>query len=158
MTDFDRENKRIRHAGFTLAEVVVAIAIFGMAMGGLICGYVQSNYRAQWSSMSMAAESLAAQSVEQARAAKWDTHAITPGTGPGTSDELPAPTNYVQIFTNSLMVPATGQPITVTNYVSITTAYANPPVRQIRADCAWRGPFSGKWVSNTVITYRISDE
>lgn len=107
--------------------------------------------------MSLAAQSLAAQSVEQARAAKWDIHAPNPGVGPGTSDELP-PTNFTQVFTNSLVVPASGKYIDVTNYVSVSSAYANPPVREIRADCVWRPPFSEKWFSNTVITYRISDE
>lgn len=148
---------RKRGEGFTLAEVVVSVAILASSMAGLIYGYIQINYRSQLSSMSLAAQSLAAQSVEQVRAAKWDTHSQTPGTGPGSSDELP-PTNFVQIFTNSLLVPATGKGITVTNYVSVANAYSNPPVRELRADCVWRAPFSGKWFSNTVITYRISDE
>jgi type II secretory pathway pseudopilin PulG len=150
-------HKRKRGAAFTLAEVVVSVGILASVMGGLIFGYVQVNYRAQWSSMSLAAQSLAAQSVEQARAAKWDVHSQVPGTGPGMSDELP-PTNYTEIFTNALLVPATGKAISVTNYVSITSAYNNPPVRQIRADCVWRAPFAGKWFTNSVITYRISDE
>ena len=150
-------NKQRGTAGFTLAEVVVSIAIFASAMAGAIYGYVQANYRAQWSSMSLSGESLARQSVEQALAAKWDIHAQTPGTGPGSSDELP-PTNYIQIFTNALLVPSTGRSISVTNYVSISAASGDPPVREIRADCAWRSPFSGNWYSNTFLTYRISDE
>lgn len=147
-----------RHTeGFTLAEVVVSIAVFASAMAGVIYGYVQANYRAERSSMSLSAQALAEQSVEQALAAKWDVHAQTPGTGPGTSDELP-PTNYVQVFSNALLVPSTGQSINVTNYVSISEAYSDPSVRQVRADCVWRAPFSGKWSSNTVITYRTSDQ
>ena len=148
---------RKRGAAFTLAEVVVSVAILASVMTGLIYGYIQINYRAQLASISLAAQSLAAQSVEQARAAKWDVHSQNPGTGPGASDELP-PTNYMQIFTNSLLVPATGKGMTVTNYVSVSAAYNNPPVREIRADCAWRAPFSGKWFTNTMVTYRISDQ
>ena len=72
----------------------------------------------------------------------------TPGIGPGQSDELP-PTNYTQIFTNGLLVPATGKGVTVTNYVSVTNAYINPQVRELRADCVWRAPFSGKWFTNS---------
>jgi type II secretory pathway pseudopilin PulG len=157
MASFGRINRRKRSTGFTLAEVVVSVAIFASSMAGLIYGYIHINYRAQWCSMSMAAQSLASQCVEQVRAAKWDVHAQTPGTGPGSSDELP-PTNFVAIFTNSLLVPATGEFVRVTNYVSVTTALVNPPVRQIRADCAWQLPFNGKWYSNTVITYRITDQ
>src|SRR5579871_222997 len=150
MINHVRGQRRERTAAFTLAEVVVAIAIFAFAMAGVIYGYVQVNYRAQRSSMSLAAESLAAQSVEQAMAAKWDIHSLSPGTGPGTSDELP-PTNYIQIFTNVMLVPATGESETITNYVSISTAYADPPIREVRADCAWQAPLTGRWFSNTVI-------
>jgi type II secretory pathway pseudopilin PulG len=150
-------DRRKRSAAFTLAEVVVSIGILASVTAGLIYGYIQINYRAQLSSMSLAAESLAAQSLEQARAAKWDVHSQAPGTGPGSSDELP-PTNYMQIFTNSLLVPATGKGVTVTNYVSVVAVSTNPPVREIRADCVWRAPFSGKWFTNTMVTYRISDE
>ncbi len=107
--------------------------------------------------MSLAAQSLASQSVERARAAKWDIHSQVTGTGPGTSDELP-PTNYIQVVTNSMLVSATGKPMGVTNYVSVTQGFGNPPVRQIRADCVWRSPLSQKWITNTVITYRMADE
>ncbi len=107
--------------------------------------------------MSLAAQSLASQSVERARAAKWDIHSQVTGTGPGTSDELP-PTNYVQVVTNAMLVSATGKPMGVTNYVSITQSFGNPPVRQIRADCVWRSPISQNWITNTVITYRMADE
>ena len=97
--------------------------------------------------------------LEQARAAKWDAHPLTAGTGPGMSDELP-PTNYIQIFTNGLLVPATGQGITVTNYVSVVNLYTNvntdPLYRELQADCVWRAPFSGKWFTNSMITYRLA--
>lgn len=157
MASLKQSDKRKQGAGFTLAEVVVSIAILSSAMAGLVFGYIQTNRRAQWCSLTLAAQSLASQSVEQARAAKWDGHPLTPGIGLGRSDELPT-TNYIQVFTNTLLVPATGEPLKVTNYVSITTALANPPVRQIRADCVWHSPFSETWVSNTVITYRMTDE
>jgi prepilin-type N-terminal cleavage/methylation domain-containing protein len=157
MAGFERTNMSKRNAGFTLAEVVVSLAILSMALASMMYGYVQTNAEAQWSSMSLAAESLASQSVEQARAAKWDLQSGTSGTGLGTSDELPAPTNFTQIFTNAFLVPATGQSVSVTNYVSVTTAYSAPPVRQIRADCVWHFPSTGAWFTNTVITYRISE-
>jgi prepilin-type N-terminal cleavage/methylation domain-containing protein len=155
---FEQTDRRKASAAFTLVEVVISIAILAVVMAGMIEGYVQSNYRAEWSSMSLAAQALVTQSVEQARAAKWDIHAGSPATGPGTSDELPAPTNYMQVFTNALLVPGTGRSITVTNYIWITTAVANPPVRQIRADCWWPFPTTGRWYSNSIVTYRISDK
>jgi len=158
MTQSEKIGKCLTTSGFTLVEVVISVSILALAMAGMIYGYVQTNYRAEWSSMSLGAQTLAAESVEQARAAKWDIHDANPATGPGTGDELPAPTNYIEVFTNSLLIPSSGVPMTVTNYVSIIEAFTNPPVRQIRADCCWQFPFTGRWYSNTVITYRISDK
>jgi len=136
-----QQTDRAKAAGaFTLVEVVMAIAILALVMAGMIYGYVQSNYRAEWSSMSLAAQSLASKAVEQARAAKWDVHLSSAQTGSGTSDELP-PTNYIQ--TNVLVVPGTGQPLVVTNYVSVSNVVLHPPVRQLRADCVWELPSTG---------------
>lgn len=149
-----------RSAAFTLAELVVAVAILVMSISGLICGFIQVNYRSELSAMSLGAQSLAVRSVEQARAAKWDSHPLTNlvnDFGPGTDDEMP-PTNFITIYSNALVVPATGQSISVTNYVAVSGISTNPNVRMIRSDCVWRAPFSGKWFSNTVITYRSCDQ
>ena len=60
-----------RHRAFTLIEVVISIAILGMVMAGLIYGYVQANWSALWSSMSLSAQTFASEGAEQARAADW---------------------------------------------------------------------------------------
>ena len=138
--------------GFTLAEVVVAIAIATLSFGGVIFGYVLTADRAQWSAYSLAAQSLAMQGVEQARAAKWD-----PKAWPAV-DELGV-TNYTQV--DLLDVPVSGQSVQATNYISVTVVSQDPPLRQLRADCVWRllngrrsrGPFT-----NTVITLRTADQ
>jgi hypothetical protein len=46
------------NAEFTLTEVVVAIAIATLSFGGVIYGYVLTADRAQWSTYSLAAQSL----------------------------------------------------------------------------------------------------
>lgn len=138
--------------GFTLAEVVVAIAIATLSFGGVIYGYVLTADRAQWSAGSLAAQSLAMQGVEQARAAKWD-----PKAWPAV-DELGL-TNYAEV--DILDVPVSGQPVMATNYISVTLVSQDPPLRQLRADCVWclingkrsRGPFT-----NTAITLRTADQ
>jgi prepilin-type N-terminal cleavage/methylation domain-containing protein len=138
--------------GFTLAEVVVAIAIATLAFGGVIYGYVLTSDRAEWSANSLAAQSLAMQGIEQARSEKWD-----PKAWPAV-DELGV-TNYTQVDT--LDVPRSGQPILATNYISVTFVSQDPPLRQLRADCVWslvngkrsRGPFT-----NTAITLRTADQ
>ena len=139
-------------AGFTLAEVVVAIAVATLSFGGVIYGYVLTSDRAQWSAYSLAAQSLAMQGIEQARAAKWD-----PKAWPGV-DELGV-TNYTQV--DLLDVPVSGRAVQATNYISVTLVSQDPPLRQLRADCVWRlfngrrsrGPFT-----NTVITLRTADQ
>lgn len=138
--------------GFTLAEVVVAIAIATLSFGGVILGYVLTSDRAEWSAYSLAAQSLAMQGVEQARGAKWD-----PKSWPSV-DELGV-TNYTQV--EILDVPVSGQPVQATNYIRVTAVAQDPPLRELRADCVWslrnglrsRGPFT-----NTVITLRTADQ
>src|SRR5579862_1410247 len=100
---FEQRNRRKVNAGFTLTEIVVTVAIFGMVMAGIIYGYVQTNKQAAWSSMSLMAQSLAVESVEEARAAKWEVYTL----GNGANDELP-PGTYTKVFTNAVLVPSTG--------------------------------------------------
>jgi prepilin-type N-terminal cleavage/methylation domain-containing protein len=139
--------------GFTLTEVVVAVAIIALTFGIVVYGYLRAADRAEWSSYSFAAQSLAMQGVEQARAAKWDTQ-MWP-----VVDELGV-TNYAHVA--PLDVPAAGEPVLATNYISVTTVSVNPPLRELRADCVWAlpsrparaaGPFT-----NTAVTLRAPDQ
>ena len=135
-------------SAFTLAEVVITIAILGIVLEGVIYGYFRSAQRAEWSAHSLAAQSLASQGVEQARAAKWDPQAWP------VVDELP-PTNFTTVET--LDLPFKGLPVYATNHISITTVSLNPPLRQLRADCVW--DFMGRGLfTNTVITLRAADQ
>ena len=134
--------------GFTLAEVVVAIGIMALLLQGLIFGYVASARRAEWTAHSLAAQSLASQGAEQARAAKWDPQAWP------IVDELP-PTNLVVVET--LVLPVTGKPEYATNFVRITTVSSDPPVRQIRTDCVWRFVDRGLY-TNTTVMLRAPDQ
>jgi type II secretory pathway pseudopilin PulG len=132
---------------FTLSEVVMAIALLTIVMQGVIYGYVHAARRAEWNGRSLAAQSLASQGIEQARAAKWD-----PQTWP-VVDELP-PTNFTTL--NTLDIPVAGQVTYATNYVSVTVASANPLLRLIRSDCTWN--FMGTVYTNTMLTLRAPDQ
>lgn len=129
--------------GFTLVEMVVSIAILALVMGGMLCGYMQTNQRAEWSSLSLSAQSFASQWAEQTRAA--------------TDNELHSG-QYTR--TSSMFIPGTAGSVVVTNYVSITNVFANPQVWQIRVDCVWQFPLTAVWTnnsatfSNTVVTWR----
>jgi type II secretory pathway pseudopilin PulG len=142
-----------RDSAFTVTEVVTALAIMGLIFMVVIRGYLTSADRAEWSAYSLAAQSLADQGIEQARAARWE-----PQTYP-VVDELGV-TNYMQVERIDLADSA--NPVYATNYISITSVSANPPLRQLRADCVWllasrgnkiRGPFT-----NTAICLRASDQ
>jgi prepilin-type N-terminal cleavage/methylation domain-containing protein len=136
-------------SGFTLVEVVMSLAILGLVFSGLLYGYVQANRMSEWSAMSLAAQAFASQGVEQARAAQWDQ-------GAGI-DQMPS--GYTAINTDFMDIPMTGQPTTanVTNIITISTISSIPPLRQIRSDCIWTFPSTGKIYTNTVISYRSPD-
>jgi type II secretory pathway pseudopilin PulG len=146
---------RGRHgvSGFTLVEVVIAVLISTIVFATVIYAYVGANDRAEWSAYSLAAQSLATQGIEQARAAQWD-----PESWP-VIDKLPV-TNYTRV--EKLDVLVSGTPVLATNYVSISTIATSPQIRQLRADCVWvlvsryhgaAGPFT-----NTAVTFRASDQ
>jgi competence protein ComGC len=67
-----RESK-MRTAAFTLVEVVICVFIMMLLFGGIITAYIQTSYRAEWSGYSLAAQALAGQELEAAKAAVWDT-------------------------------------------------------------------------------------
>ena len=136
--------------GFTLVEIVIALAIAGIAIAGIVSGYVFSCYEMEKSACATAAECMARQRVEQARSAKWDTLANPP------VDELTTTNFPVQV--SALDIPVKGNnPLYATNITTINSASDDPPLRMIRVDCVWslspRGPFT-----NTITAYRAPDQ
>jgi hypothetical protein len=172
----------------TLAEVLIATVFMALFVGCILSGYVQANRMAEWSSMSLAAQSLAAQGMEQARCAQWNPTAYPYARGPGTGDELttnqtiiysdttnsititnsylgigpPATTtNWTATNVNYAMdVPATGAPFSAINIISITCVptSSGAPLRMIRSDCVWIFPSTGITFTNTMVTYRAPDQ
>ncbi len=158
---------------FTLAEVVTAIAIVATVFGGMIVAYIQAAKRAQWSGYSLAAQALAVQQLEQARAAVWDP------SKPSKQNDL---TNLVLLSKNivnpagmytmtgyswtNLDLPTSGSNyVTATNYVTVRLMYYNnsstPPTQfqMLEVDTVW--PFtwgnSTRFFTNTVCTYVAPD-
>src|SRR5262245_8991436 len=122
-----------KNQAFTLAEVVIATCLGMITIGASIYGYVLSAKRAEWSGYSLAAQSLAMQRLEQARAVRWDPMSYLTN-----SDEL-LQANFPVISTNILDIPITGTNIVyATNTTTITTITTDPPLRMIRVDCTWR--------------------
>ena len=136
---------------FTLAEVVIAMAITVMSLGGVITGYIIATRQAEWSACSLAAQSLATQRLEQTRAAKWDPRASPP------VDEV-ITNNFPIVPTNILDMPVSGTNIAyATNFTMITNVSSGGyPLKMIRVDCVWS--FRQRMFSNTVATYRAPDQ
>jgi type II secretory pathway pseudopilin PulG len=140
---------------FTLAEVVISLAIAGVVFAGVIAAYVQSSYRAEWSGYSLAAQSMAIQQLEQARAADWDI-----GTIP-VKNEI---TNVPAITAAILDLPVSGtNVIWATNYTTITSvpisSTVGASVYMVRVDTAWPFLWGGKrrYYTNTVADFFAPD-
>lgn len=148
-----------RSLAFTLIEVVISIAILALVMSGLIYGYVQANWVALWSSMSLSAQSFASEGAEQARAADWRPRDYPVASGPGTMDEWPS--GMIKTNIGRMDIPgdtSTNNQFNVTNFVTVTTVSINPPIRQIRSDCYWVFARDNILCTNTVILLRASDQ
>jgi type II secretory pathway pseudopilin PulG len=148
-------NNRAKTSGFTLMEVLIAFMIFTLVISGMIYGYVQANRIAEFSSMSLGAQSYALQGAEQARAAKWNSQMWPITNGPGTGDEL-GQTQYTQIDTND--VPTSGAPLLLYDTITITNLSTSPALRLIRSDVTWVFPFTNITNRNTVVTLRAPDQ
>lgn len=160
-------------AAFTLTELLVSVAIIGLMVVALLYGYVQVNRKAEWTAMSMAAQSVAAQGAEMARGALWEPKLLLqlPNTGLGTYDEMPATNggpNYTTNIICLLDIPSSGAPVSTngvtnllyaaTNRITIIQVMNSPSVRQIQSDCVWTFPLTGQKFTNTVLTIRAGDE
>ncbi|HTY89156.1 MAG TPA: hypothetical protein VMB80_17040 [Candidatus Acidoferrum sp.] len=138
---------------------MTAIVVLVTVMGGIISGYVQANRMAEFSSMSLAAQSTALQGVEQAIAARWDSQNVSDTNNAyGHADELGLTNNWVPQGTNVLDIPVSGAAIPVINYITITKVSDYPKLRQIRSDAVWTFPLTGEVFTNTVITLRAPDQ
>lgn len=134
----------------TLVEVLVALLISGLAISGIVSGYLFANNSAAKSGLMLAANAQASQWMEQMRSAKWDVASWPP------IDQL-----TVSNFSNQVVMLETsgaGVPVVyATNFAQITTISTNPPLRRIRVDCIWS--FRGyQLLTNSIVTCRAPDQ
>jgi Tfp pilus assembly protein PilV len=133
-------------AGMTLIEVVVALVIAVLTIGGIVNAYNFCTNASQKSALSLAASALAQQRVEETRSAIWDTAAWPP------VDQLYATNFPTRVVT--LDVSGNGKVvIPATIYTYITPIPGLQPLKRVRVDCVWQS--KGKqWQTNSIETCR----
>lgn len=155
-------------AAFTLAEVVISMAIAAFVFGGIITAYIQSTRRAEWSGYSLAAQALAIQQLEQARSAVWDS-ALGKNEVTNLALNNWKYTNATRVgsgysWTNLDLPVSGGNFVRATNYVTIRmlTNVAGVPavsLQMVQVDTVW--PFqigtTNRFFTNSISTYLAPD-
>ena len=139
-----------KRAGVTIVETVIAMLIVAVTIAATINGYILSSNRAEWSSQSLAAHSLAMQRMEQVRAAKWDVSGEVP-VDLVTEASFPA-------IKSVLDLPISGSNVvSAAIFTTIKTVSASPPLKLVRVDCVW--PYRERgFFTNTLMTYRSPEQ
>ena len=162
-------------AATTFVEILISVIIVAVVFGTIINGYLVGAVKMEWTGYSLAAQSLSAQTVEQARSAVWDisegkneltnmvngNNVVSWSYNAGTSTLTFALTNIMDVpwkSTNSTIA---------TNYVTIrqlseSATTSNTVLLQlVRVDTVW--PFMGwgrhsmQYYTNTTCTYVAPD-
>ena len=134
----------------TLVEVVIALAITGLMVGGIVTGYIYCTTSAVKAELAQAANARAMERIEEARSARWDTSSWP------VVDQLVA-TNFPDEVV-SLDMPGTNTVGTsATIQTTISQISLTPPIRRICVDCIWQ--FRGvELITNTIETIRAPDQ
>jgi len=137
-------------AGMTLVEVVLALAITGLTVAGIVAGYIFCMTSTVKAELVQAASARAMERIEEVHSARWDT-SVWP-----VVDQLVATNFPAEVV--SLDMPGSGSGGTsATIATTISQISLSPPIRGIRVDCIWqfRG---GAWITNTIETIRAPDQ
>jgi prepilin-type N-terminal cleavage/methylation domain-containing protein len=136
--------------GFTLAETLVSIMIMGLVFSAVLVAYTRGSQWAEWSGLSLAAESLCVREMEQVRAVKWDTQSV-----PIYDDTVNVPTSNTMI----LDIPISGSNVVyATNTLAVSSFTQSGPsyFKMVIATTTWA--WNGVVFSNTLVDYRAPDQ
>jgi len=134
----------------TLIEVLVAFAISGLALGGIVYGYIYSISSAERFSLSLAANAQATRRMEQVRSALWDSSS-SPVVDQVVASNFPNQTVTLDLSGDSSAATY------ATNFTQITTISTSPPLKRVRVDCVWAYKAS-LLMTNTIETCRAPDQ
>jgi len=134
----------------TLIEVMIAMAIAGLAIGGIVAGYIYCTTSAQRAALSLAANAKAMERIEETRSARWNTQTF-PAVDQVVSSNFPVRNIILDLS------GAGGGIVTATVQTDISQISVNPPLKRVRVDCIWRFK-RVQWVTNTIETCRAPDQ
>lgn len=133
----------------TLVEVVVALAITGLMVAGIVTGYIFCTTSTVKDSLYMAANARAMERLEETRSAIWAPYRAVP-------DDLVA-TNFPDKVVTLDLSGSDSETTSATLKTDISQISLSPPIRRIRVDCIWQ--FRGvELITNTIETIRASDQ
>ena len=159
-----------KKGAFTLVEVVISTAIVALVFAGIIKAYIQTGLRLEWTGYSLAAQSLALETIEQARSTLWDPTQYPPVNeiyslnlmGTATNATTATWTGYT---TNTLDIPVPngGTNVVATNYVSVqmscVSTYSAVQMEVVTVQTVW--PFirygNNVYFTNTIATIITPD-
>jgi len=134
----------------TLVEVVMALALTGLTLAGIVGGYIYCTTAAIKAELVQAADARAMERLEEVRSAQWDT-SVWP-----TIDQVVA-TNFPDEMVLLDMPGSNAVGTTATVQTTISQISSTPPIRKVRVDCIWQ--FRGvESITNTVETIRAPDQ
>jgi prepilin-type N-terminal cleavage/methylation domain-containing protein len=137
-------------AGMTLVEVVVALVVTGLAVGGIVTGYSYCSNSAQKAALAQAANARAMERIEETRSAKWDMSSWP------TVDQLVATNFPAKVVI--LDLSGSGAVATMaTLQTEISQISTTPPLKRVRVNCIWtyRG---AQVITNSIETFRAPDQ
>jgi prepilin-type N-terminal cleavage/methylation domain-containing protein len=139
-----------RRAGMTLVEVIVALAVTGITLAGVVSGYIYCMTSAVKAELMQAAHAKALERIEQTRSAIWAPNRAIP------QDDLVA-TNFPDLVVTLDLPGAATNGTQATIQTTIASISSSPPTRSVHVDCIWN--FRGsEWVTNSIETIREPDQ
>ncbi len=142
-------------AGMTLVEVVVALAITGLMVAGIVEGYIFCTTSTVKDSLYMAANARAMERLEETRSAIWAPYRAQQ-VDELTTNNFPD-TNIVLDLSASSSTPTLATLHTDISQISPSSSSPlSPPVRRVHVDCIWQ--FQGVEITNSIETCRAPDQ
>lgn len=138
----------------TLVEVMIALGIIGLTVGGIISGYIYCATFTIKAQLAQAANAKAIQRIEETRSAQWNTSSSL------ATDQLVA-SNFPDesVILDISGTDTNGTPATIiTTITPISPTPFSPPMRTIHVDCIWQFSRNAEWVTNSIETIRAADQ